>query len=463
MVACKKKNDAITPDDVKPAPSINIDNSSDVIDVTAGDVVNLQVNLVAENGLANLSVLFNDAPSNDYPTILYNGDKSVSYGFKYTTQVNTTSQELKIKFIVTDKKNLKSEKLITIKIKVTLGVMFGADNNKKVFALSTQDGSKKWENTYTTFTSTPIYYKGVVYVTAEDQLRALNASDGTTRWATSKTLASFYYEPVMNDQLVYAVGEDVNGDNFLFALNLTDGTQKWKIRAYNPGNLSLKNGVLYYMGYDDVEGCAVWAVDATTGTRKWFYKVNCSFGNRIRVTNDVVYFTQYSGGSTGDIYAIDANNGSLKWKKTLSTGNWGAPVADANGVYIPASDKKIYALNLSDGSTKWTFATQGNAFTNLIVKDNVIYATAYQADKNFYAINANNGTEKWKYTESDYFSGWFVLSGNVIYAPNNNGKIYALNIANGQKIWEVSQNSYAYIGSVVDANNNVSYFGLQDM
>lgn len=109
--ACKKKEE-----DVKPAPSINIDNSSNIINVIAGDIVNLQVNLVAENGLANLSVLFNDAVNNDYPTTIYNGEKASSYNFNYSIPKNTNTGDIQVKFIVKDKKNLSVEKSITIKV-----------------------------------------------------------------------------------------------------------------------------------------------------------------------------------------------------------------------------------------------------------------------------------------------------------------------------------------------------------
>jgi outer membrane protein assembly factor BamB len=88
---------------------------------------------------------------------------------------------------------------------VSGGVLYVGSFDKKLYALNTADGSKKWEfHTEGSIMATPLVDNGVVYFGSLDRnFYAVNAADGSLRW---KITAEnwFWSEPVIVNDTIYA-------------------------------------------------------------------------------------------------------------------------------------------------------------------------------------------------------------------------------------------------------------------
>ncbi|GAH26332.1 unnamed protein product, partial [marine sediment metagenome] len=64
------------------------------------------------------------------------------------------------------------------------GTLYIGSFDKKLYALSTDDGSKRWEfETEGAITSTPLVYDGVVYIGSFDRyFYAIDATNGSLIW-----------------------------------------------------------------------------------------------------------------------------------------------------------------------------------------------------------------------------------------------------------------------------------------
>lgn len=178
------------------------------------------------------------------------------------------------------------------------------------------DGTLKWNyselgNSY----STPaISSNGTIFIAGWDRLYALN-ENGTLKWSIAMQ------EDVRSSPAIGADGTIYIGakDNYLYALNPTDGSEKWK---FNAGSFVLTAPII------DAEG--------------------------------VIYFGSYKG----KFYALYPD-GTEKWHNQFSEDlgfleNSGAALGNNNVIYFGTSDptlfyiRKVYALNL-DGSIKWEY------------------------------------------------------------------------------------------------------------
>ena len=75
--------------------------------------------------------------------------------------------------------------------------------------------------------SSPAISGGVVYVGSEDNyIYALDATNGTLRWKF-KTGYSVYSSPAISGGVVYAGNED----NYIYALDAAKGTLRWKFKT----------------------------------------------------------------------------------------------------------------------------------------------------------------------------------------------------------------------------------------
>lgn len=261
-------------------------------------------------------------------------------------------------------------------------IYFGGDPN--FYALDAVTGAKKWEfkgdDAYT-FQTSPTVVGGVVYVSLRGTAAsiqgvgtfALDAKTGAKLWSKPTGVWVTESSPAVVNNVVYA-GSEFDG---ISAFEVATGTVKWKMAEVSCANSSptVANGIVYIgSGMFGTNNKKLYALDASTGAKKWDYGIEEStagYSSPI-VMGGIVYI-----GSGATLYAVDAATGAKKWdaKPEANTLIYSGPVVAASLVYIGIG-KKVYAFDATAGTKKWEFAsdrTFDQSSPCVVAKDGVVY------------------------------------------------------------------------------------------
>ena len=231
------------------------------------------------------------------------------------------------------------------------------------------------------------------------------------------------------DGTVY-IGSD---DGFLYAVNPSDGSLKWKsqVGAWRTCAAVGADGTVYIGGVDGY----IHALNPLDGSEKWktFLAVNgAAYSPAIGSDGTVYAGCPVSMASNDTFFALSPGDGSIKWKQPL--GNVSSPAIGADGtIYVGSGDRHVYAVNPADGSTDWAYPAVGGATTPAVGADGTIYFGS--GDDNVYALNPD-GTLKWKHATGDMvYSSPAISTGGRVYAGSYDSKVYALNASDGSLVW----------------------------
>jgi eukaryotic-like serine/threonine-protein kinase len=297
-----------------------------------------------------------------------------------------------------------------------------------------------------------------------------------------KTGARIISSPVVTAGTVYIGSADQN----LYAVNATDGALRWKFSAQGPVNSSpaVAEGLVYFGSLDG----NFYAVDSETGKVRWQFKTAGEqrftapgihgaiprtermpdpfdvFLSSPAVADGVVYF----GSGDHHVYALDARSGALRWK--FATGNvvHASPAVSDGLVFIGSWDRYLYALDAKTGQPVWKFQTGDDTETynqigiasSAAVGGGVVYFGC--RDGHFYAIDAKTGVEKWQH---DNKKGWVIASpalrDGLVYFPTSDGtRFKALDAATGRLRFDMENKAISFSSPAIAAG--AIYFGSSD-
>ncbi|MEI2738521.1 MAG: PQQ-binding-like beta-propeller repeat protein [Chitinophagaceae bacterium] len=222
---------------------------------------------------------------------------------------------------------------------------------------------------------------------------------------------------------------------YIYALNATTGTLKWKYILSNNqiSSIEFSNGVIFTGMLNKIT-----AIDTITKNIKWQYTTGGSIHSTPTISNGIVY----ANSDDGYLYAVNAVNGNFIWKyqqgPISSGGNYSSPTVSNGVVYIGSMDGYIHAVNAATGVIIWkriTLNTQGTQSSPSVV-NNVLYIGI---PFSLFALNATDGSIKWSYNTNsfDMASCPTVVNGTV-YIGSSSGKIFAINADNGTLKWSYS-------------------------
>lgn len=239
----------------------------------------------------------------------------------------------------------------------------------------------------------PVYADETVFVAAGSELRALRADDGSERWTVSLPPGPVLDLAVADGQAYVTTGETGSGDSgHLTAVATADGSERWRMAAdqvrqpagtlasavavedTTVGGISARSDGSYTVNF---------ALDKTDGTERWV-STGRNHGGALTVANDRVY----TGGFQGYVGPQDAASGERIWEVNI-----GPPVntiaLDDERVYVsstPVSGAQVSAFSLS-GEEQWTADGGGT----LAVADAVYLAQPSATT----AFNRTDGTVRW--------------------------------------------------------------------
>ncbi len=227
-----------------------------------------------------------------------------------------------------------------------------------VFSIQTGSGDQRWSigagNTTEGFVSGDTLY----IVEAHERTRALAIEDGSDRWQQAMVPPS--YAPQVFGDTMYLVPnrENKNGNYPLVAVDVTNGSEKWRFSLPVDGRFLPTGAVqvgdtVYVTEYDG----GLYGVNSADGSEQWRYLVNYETRNQPVIVNGTVYMTVFDRG----VHAIDAASGKRQWKQSVP----GYPeivAGNTQGIVISGgenSEQRVHAYT-PDGTERWSFSHAGS-------------------------------------------------------------------------------------------------------
>jgi outer membrane protein assembly factor BamB len=228
------------------------------------------------------------------------------------------------------------------------------------------NGTLKWEYVLTPgsgiFTSPTIDSYGTIYFgSCEDNYLNALYPNGTIKWRYKLVSGSTSSSPaIATDGTIY-IGDDAG---YLYAI-CPNGTLCWKVRLQNngyiPNSPSIADDGTIYIATTGVETPSyLYAVNPSNGSVKWKYEIGSDFCINPSLGEDGTIYALCSG----KLYAVNPD-GSEKWTYTLGTDYiliYSDPAISADGtIYVAAggisemavvAENYLYAFN-PDGSIRW--------------------------------------------------------------------------------------------------------------
>ncbi|RYF59159.1 MAG: DUF5018 domain-containing protein, partial [Cytophagaceae bacterium] len=299
----------------------------------------------------------------------------------------------------------------------------------------------------------PAIYNNTIYTSGGgSSFYALNLYTGSTKWEfrlSGTNGLSGFASPIIIGNLVY-VSANVSysgrpGGTIVYALDLTTGAKKWEFADNNSNS-----GVLQLVGESAAIyaciGSKIFALDADSGAKKWEVDIppfaylgpqNIKPGS-VSANPCIFNKTLYFSNASSYLYRIDLTKtpaaiGEAK-QVDLGTDN-GAPTTNANTLYYSGT-KGTRVLRLPDLTELGELIKGGG---NPTVVDGILYST--QRSNYLFAFDAVSGATKWEFRAGDYSKlGNPVAGDGVVYVSDAGtggaGKLYALDAKTGQKKWE---------------------------
>lgn len=328
--------------------------------------------------------------------------------------------------------------------------------------------------TASSITSSPVYYKGRIYLAAGNYLYALSTQ--------GKEIFKFRVEgsidctpALCNDAAFFQTDEGV-----AYAVDINSGAELWKttpgtvfyLKLYDFWDYYLSSPVVYndmvFFGSGDGN---IYALSCRTGEKLWSFKT----GNAVRSTPAVDQGVLYAGSFDGYFYAIDASNGSLKWKYQMKEKNYSqrgeiqsSPCVSDGVVYFGSRNAKLYALDAATGGEKWNFAHDNGSWViaSPAVKDGLVFAGS--SDAHFFnAVDAKTGREVWRTPVKKNVFSSAAVAGDVVYFGEGNAYtlfetsvFYALDATTGRLKWSMPVPAQVWSSPAVAGG--VVYFGCMD-
>lgn len=207
-------------------------------------------------------------------------------------------------------------------------------------------------------TTSPTLANGKIFVAASDTLFSIS-SNGNLNWKFYTPGAPILSSPKVTNSLVYFGARDKN----LYAINESDGTQKWTYLATDEINSSpMVYGGMCIVGCNDY---GVYCVDTTSGILRW--KVPTK--ERVISSPSIHEFsnTVFVGSYDFNLYAIDHVSGAVKWKYPAGSLIKSSPVVYGDNVYFNTFDKYLYCVNIYSGKTVWKSFINANSQSSPLV------------------------------------------------------------------------------------------------
>ncbi|MBN2303007.1 MAG: serine/threonine-protein kinase [Anaerolineae bacterium] len=297
--------------------------------------------------------------------------------------------------------------------------------------------------------SSPVVHKGVLYVGAQDNnLYAINISDGSFRWKYPTDQGIVSSPAVAEDENLVLYG---SLDHSLYAVDMRTGQLSWSVATKGPVQSSptVMHGHVFF-GSDDGN---LYAIRLATGRIQWVWEGGDPIRTRPLVTGELIVVGQESGYVAG----IDLS-GQVVWRFKAKRGVSSSPTAHEGLVFFGSMDWHVYALDITRGWKAWALRTNKPIVSSPVYGDDRIYIGS--VDGSLYAIEAASGKERWHFETEGQITSSPVFVEGAVYFGGVDKQVYCLDAKTGQLRW--SYKTKGKITSSPAVHDGIVYIGSMD-
>lgn len=297
--------------------------------------------------------------------------------------------------------------------------------------------------------SSPAIHRQTLFVGAHDNnLYALNIEDGSFRWKfpAQRTIVS---TPAIAEKENLVIFGSV--DNTLYALDLHSGQKAWTVvtRAPIQSSPTIAHGHVFF-GSDDG---TLYAVRISTGQIQWRWEGSSEIRCRPLVTGDLIVIGMVSG----DVVGADLS-GKVVWRFKAKRSVLSSPVAHEGMVVFGSNDWQVYALEITHGWRVWEYRTSKPVISTAAIGDGKVFIGS--VDGHMYAIDVSSGKERWRFKTEHQITSSPAYSQGVVYFGGIDGKVYCVEVKSGQLMWSFETGGPIPSSPVV--HDGIVYIGSMD-
>lgn len=277
--------------------------------------------------------------------------------------------------------------------------------SENVYAITADTGNRQWQyEAPAGVASSPIARDGVFVVvgwsagTHGIAQQLVRLDDGAETW-TTELHDRFLHLLHISDGTVYLGTAD---DEFgfegekLFAVQASDGDQRWSIEAGDTTDAVVYGDTLYAVE----GGRRTTAFTVSDGDERWHRDMRLGTDSP-RVFEDTLYLESEQKNENGNypVVAVSAAEGSERWRFSVPVDEPFVPtgaVASGDAVYITEYDGWLYGVDRADGTERWRYATDGDTRDPPVVVDGMAYLASMSGS--VHAVDAATGERQWKRT-----------------------------------------------------------------
>jgi outer membrane protein assembly factor BamB len=255
-------------------------------------------------------------------------------------------------------------------------------------------------------------------------------------------------------------------DEYLYALDLANGKQKWKYKA-GPVKASpaVRAGIVYVGNADGMFHC----VDAK-GEKRWTFEAEGEITSGANFAGDLIVF----GSHDETLYCL-TKDGKEKWKFKTQGPVYGSAAVVGGKTFVAGCDSKLHVLDVAtgkeersvdlggqtgataavlgdhlyvgtmtnqfdaidwkQGSLVWTFQADERPqpfYASAVVTDRFVLAGS--RDRRLHALERKTGKESWSFATEGKVDASPVVVGKRVFAPSMDGNLYVLDLENGKQL-----------------------------
>jgi outer membrane protein assembly factor BamB len=294
-----------------------------------------------------------------------------------------------------------------------------------VLAVDARTGERRWHQSLDSATGRPWVHNGTVYAQTDEQIVALDSTEGTERWRVEQA----------NPLLVAPHGLYVvaPATSHLVALEPADGSERWRADINDPWIPTLFASENHVFLSTDTNSPVPWGFNQETGEylddlfRLEYEARLTSSGQFVHAPGERFYLdgTIYTSdpfyGRVG-AHGIEGTYGT-RWTTRVgadSSSTAGAEKLAADSEYIYAGtdtrqENTFHAFSLADGSESWHI--EGNAKLTarpVVTTENVYVRTA----DGLRCFATADGTERWSLPDTDIGTHCIVVD-DLLYTTDD--------------------------------------------
>lgn len=253
----------------------------------------------------------------------------------------------------------------------------------------------------------------MLIVTATDQLYLYDLGTGRIVWGFQENQSLRFAPVIAGDKAILMNGTSQGDRGEVLAIDLNSGEAIWS------GKTPIVEGYTY-----PISSAAVAVTDGAVIVNGfgWFYAFDIESGEKCWDTESSKYglASQFNIPSTngevvlfeaeGDLYSLSVSDGDILWQTSGFKPFSNIAISSDSAVSV-GDEGELVSVDLSDGEVQWSRTDFDYSYAELLIADNVVYATTDSGELN--ALELDTGKVIWTMEVGDVNTQLYATKNGV--------------------------------------------------